>query len=220
VTKACLGAGLSLLLAGTAQAQDPRIEIGGSAGWTLSDGVTFAGVLAGDGQVYNGIEPKDSFSWSLNIGYLTSPNTEIGFLFSQQKSTLAATGSREREIGDISVNNYHGYIAYNFGEPESKIRPYIMGGLGATHYGSVPFTVGGISGETSGDSQFSGTFGLGVKMYPSEKVGLRLGARWTPTYIKSDAVGWYCDPYWGCYLAGDPQYSNQIEFDGGLLIRF
>jgi hypothetical protein len=90
VTKACLGAGLSLLLAGTAQAQDPRIEIGGSAGWTLSDGVTFAGVLAGDGQVYNGIEPKDSFSWSLNIGYLTSPNTEIGFLFSQQKSTLAA----------------------------------------------------------------------------------------------------------------------------------
>lgn len=220
VTKVCLGAALGLLLAGTAQAQDTRFEIGGTAGFTSSDGVTFSGVLAGDGNVYNGIEPKDSFSWSLNIGYFTTPNVEVGFLFDQQKSTLAVTGTQEREINDISVSNYHGYVAYNFGEPDAKIRPYIMGGLGATHYGSVPFTVGAVSGETDGSSQFSGTLGLGLKLYPSERVGVRLGARWTPTYIKSDAVGWYCDPYWGCYLAGDPQYSNQFEFAGGLLVRF
>ena len=218
--RACWGVALSLLVAGAAQAQDYRIEIGGTAGFTSSDGVTFTGVRAGDGNVYNGIEPKDSFSWGLNIGYLTTPNVEVGFMFDQQMSTLAVSGTVEREINDITVSNYHGYVAYNFGEPEARIRPYILGGLGATHYGSVPFTVGGVSGETSGDSQFSGTIGAGVKLYPSDKVGVRLGARWTPTYIKSDAVGWYCDPYWGCYLAGDPQYSNQFEFAGGLVFRF
>src|SRR5262245_59578636 len=67
-TKACMGAALGLLLAGSAQAQDHRFEIGGTAGFSSSDGVTFSGVLAGDGNLYNGIEPKDSFSWSVNIG--------------------------------------------------------------------------------------------------------------------------------------------------------
>ena len=54
-TKACLGAAMSLLLAGTAQAQDHRFEIGGSVGYTISDGVTFAGVLAGLGLNRGGV---------------------------------------------------------------------------------------------------------------------------------------------------------------------
>ena len=27
-------------------------------------------------------------------------------------------------------------------------------------------------------------------------------------------------PVWGCYLVGDPQYSNQWTFNGGVLVRF
>jgi len=44
--------------------------------------------------------------------------------------------------------------------------------------------------------------------------------RWTPTYIKSDAAGWWCDPYWGCYLVGNAQYSNQFDINGGVTFRF
>jgi hypothetical protein len=47
-----------------------------------------------------------------------------------------------------------------------------------------------------------------------------LEGRWTPTYIKSDAEGWWCDPYWGCYVVGDAQYSNQFELSGGIVLRF
>jgi len=39
--------------------------------------------------------------------------------------------------------------------------------------------------------------------------------QWTPTYLKSDAVGWWCDPRWACEVVGDSQYSNQLEFVGG-----
>jgi hypothetical protein len=95
-----------------------------------------------------------------------------------------------------------------------------MGGAGATHYGKVPFSVGNFAGETGGETQFSTTWGLGVKLYPGPKVGINLLARWTPTYIKSDAEGWWCDPYWGCYVVGDSQYSNQFEFSGGIVFRF
>ncbi len=141
-------ASVGLLAAAPAQAQDPRIEIGASAGWTLSDGVTFDGVIAGDGNVYNSIEPKDSFSYNLQVGFFVNPHMEIGFLFDQQKTTLVVGGTQEREIGDMSVNNYHGFFAYHFGDPDAKARPYFLGGAGATSYGKVPFDVGNFAGET------------------------------------------------------------------------
>jgi hypothetical protein len=57
-------------------------------------------------------------------------------------------------------------------------------------------------------------------MYPGSNVGILLEGRWTPTYIKSDSEGWWCDPYWGCYVVGNAQYSNQWEVAGGITLRF
>ncbi len=215
-----IGAIVGLAGASAARAQDSRVEIGAGAGWTFSDGVNFSGIVAGDGNVYNGIEPKDSFSYGLNIGFFVNPNVEIGFLFSQQKSKLEVIGTAAREIGDQSVDNYHGYLAYNFGESDAPARPYLLLGLGATRYGGVSFDVAGVTRETESSSRFSGTLGAGFKLNASPNFGLRLGTRWTPTYIKSDAAGWWCDPYWGCYVVGDAQYSNQFELSGGILLRF
>ena len=71
-----------------------------------------------------------------------------------------------------------------------------------------------------GTSRFSSTWAGGVKVNATERIGLRFEARWTPTYIKSDATGWWCDPFWGCYVVGNAQYSNQFELSGGLNFRF
>ncbi len=221
ISRAAVLASFMALAASAAWAKDPRAEIGAMAGWTLSDGVTGNGILAGDGNLYNSIEPKDSFSYALDLGIFVNENLEIGGLFSQQKSKMIIGGTSEVDLGDWSVDNYHGIITYNFGDGDSRSRPYIFGGAGVTHYGSIGFT--GITGqarEIGGQTQFSTTWGLGVKLYPGHGVGLKLGARWTPTYIKSDAAGWWCDPYWGCYVVGNAQYSNQFEFAGGLSIRF
>lgn len=209
------------LMASGAWAQDPRVEIGAVVNWTLSDGVTGDAVRGGDGNLYNSIEPKDSVSYGLDLGFFVNDNIEIGGLFSRQKSNLIVGGALERDLGSWSVDNYHGYIAFNSGDAQSKARFYVLGGLGATRYGSVNFTTAtGTSRTTGGNSQFSTTWGAGVKVYPGKNVGLKLGMRWTPTYIKSDATGWWCDPYWGCYVTGDAQYSNQFEFGGGITLRF
>jgi len=203
-----------------AWAQDHRIEVGANFGYTVSDGVSFQGVRARDGNLYDGIEPKDGGSWGLQLGFHVNENAEVGFLFDKQSSSLDVVGTTTRAIGDMSLENYHGYFAYNFGETDARFRPYLLLGLGATHYGSVPFTVGSTSGETEGNYQFSSTLGAGVKIFPSPRVGVKLGVRWVPTYIKSDSTGWWCDPYWGCYVTSDPQFSNQFQFAGGLSFRF
>jgi hypothetical protein len=209
------------LAAPSAQAQDHRWEIGAVAGYNVSDGVSGQAVRAGDGNLYNNIAPKDSFSYSLDLGYHFTESIRVGALFSQQKSNMVLGGGVQRELGSWNVNNYHGFVEYNTGGADAKTRIYFLGGLGATQYGTVNFTAAnGQARSTGGESQFSTTWGAGVKLYPGKNAGIRLGMRWTPTYIKSDAAGWWCDPYWGCYVVGNAQYSNQFEFSGGLTLRF
>jgi opacity protein-like surface antigen len=220
IRKAIVTVGLAAIAAG-AWAQEPRVEISVTAGWMLNEGVSGEAVEAEDGNIYNRIDPKNSPAWGAQIGFLATENAEIGFLFNQQPTSLEVSGNNTREIGDLNVYNYHVYGAYNFGFGDAPVRPYLMGGAGFTQYGTLNFTpIGGGEREIKGGTKFSTTWGLGVKIIPTANFGLRAGLRWTPTYIKSDAAGWWCDPWWGCYVVGNSQYSNQFDFSGGVLLRF
>lgn len=197
-----------------------RVEVSAIFGWTLSDGVSGDPVLAPDGNVYDTVDVKDSFSWGFAVGANATENVEVGFLYGQQLSTMALDGTRARDVGDLTINTYHPYFAYNLGAPDARTRPYFLFGLGATNYGRVSFTTAnGQTGETDSETQFSTTWGVGVKVFPSPNVGVRFGMQWTPTYIKTDAEGWWCG-YYGCYVVGDPQYSHQFQFNGGIAFRF
>ncbi len=197
-----------------------RAELGITLGWTFADGVSGDTRII-QGNAYDRIDPKDSFGWGFDVGAFVGPNAQVGFIFSNQPSTLEISGTTTTEIGDMSINTYHGYFAYNFGDADSPIRPYLMGGFGATSYGSVDFTtLAGATGTLDSVTKFSSTWGAGVKFYPAPNVGVRFGARWTPAYIKSDAEGWWCDPFWGCYVIGDAQYANLFDLTGGVTFRF
>ena len=209
-----------LVTTGVAQAQDARVEISGTAGWTFSDGVSGdARVVPGVG-TFDRVDPTDAFSWGARLGFLMNENSEIGFLYNVQSTEMELSGTATFKIADLKIRNYHGYYAYNFGDSDATARPYFLIGLGATQYGSITGTILGMQREVDGNTKFSGTGALGVKIFPNPRFGLRLEARWTPTYIKSDAEGWWCDPYWGCYVVGNAQYANQFELSGGITLRF
>jgi opacity protein-like surface antigen len=220
---------VSLAAVATAQ-EDKRLEISGTAGWTFSDGV---GGTAEDrfGNALANIDPADAFSWNVRVGYMLNHNVEFGALVGIQSSTLdistrAPSTVGAFSLGDETIYNYHGYFAYNFGESTS-VRPYVLLGMGATHFGGVsvdtlkiPVPHDNTQRDIGGNTKFSTTWAAGVKVFPGKSLGLRLEGRWTPTYIKTDAEGWWCDPYWGCYTAGDAQYANQFELGGGIAFRF
>ena len=211
-----------MMLSAAMPAFAQKAEVGVFAGWVFSDGVTTSTnyVVPGVG-TFNRVDPKDSFGWGFDVGVMVGPNAEVGFMYTQQPTKLEAGGTTTRDIGDLSTHTYHGTYTYNFGERDSKVRPYLMGGLGGTSYGDTNYTrANGATGTISGQSRFSSTWGAGVKVYGAGKVGGRFGLRWTPTYIKSDAAGWWCDPYWGCYVVGSAQYSNQFDLNGGVTFRF
>ena len=202
-------------------AAQARVEVSGFVGWALSDGVSGNAILASDGNIYDRIDPEDSVLYGFSAGFLVTPNVEVGFLYSQQGSKLILGGTSERELGDMTVSTYHGYFAYNFGEEDAPLRPFILIGLGATTFGDVDINLPAFGNRTvSGESQFSGTIAAGAKFFFSKHVGARAAFRFTPTYIKSDAAGWWCDPFWGCYVVGSAQYANQLDFSGGITLRF
>lgn len=60
-----------------------RVEVSGLFGWTLSDGVNGDPVLAGDGNLYDTVDVKDSASWGFAVGINATDNVEIGFLYGQ-----------------------------------------------------------------------------------------------------------------------------------------
>jgi hypothetical protein len=205
---------LVLAASSAAWAQAPKVEISALFGYTFADGVSGDPVRALNGQTYDRVDPKDSMSFTLSGGVFVSPNVEVGFMWRRQPTTLQVSGTTTTDVGDMNTDGYHGFFAYNFGDAEAKVRPYVLGGLGATHYGAATYT------KTGGATATTPTRGAGVKIYPAPNVGFQAGIQWTPTYIKSDAAGWWCDPWWGCYVVGDAQYSNQFEFAGGITFRF
>jgi outer membrane protein W len=212
---------LVLAVTSAAWAQPAKAEITALIGYTLADGVSGDPFKAGNGQTYDRVDPKDSMMYGLGVGFFVTPSAELGFLWRRQPTTIQVSGTTTTDVGDTNIDGYHGYGAYYFGDPEGKVHPYVLFGLGMTHYGGFSFTT--TSGQTSNvnsKSQFSTTWGAGVKVNASPKVGVKFGMQWTPTYIKSDAEGWWCDPWWGCYVVGSAQYSNQFEFNAGIVFRF
>jgi hypothetical protein len=197
-----------------------RVEVSGFVGWSIADGVDGDALIAGNGQIYDTVEPDDSAVYGFTVGVLVGEGAEVGFRWAQQPTTLVISGTSDLELGDLSVNSYHGYFAYNFGETDAPMRPFVLLGLGATNYGSVSINTGLRDFTTGGETQFSTTWGAGVKIFPAPKFGVRLAVEWTPTYIKTDSAGWWCDPYWGCYLVGNAQYSSSFQFNGGVTVRF
>jgi len=198
-----------------------RFEVSFNAGYTTSEGVHFDPRLIA-GVLYDEVDVKDGGSFSLTAGFYASPNALIEFMYARQSSEFTARGAAtELSVSDINIDNYHVNFVYNWGESDAKLRPYAFVGLGATNYspsGSVK--IPGVQGELNGNSQFSTTWGAGVKYYVAPSVGLKAGVRWTPTYIKSDPAGYWCDPFYGCWLLSDPDYSHQFEFSGGITFRF
>ena len=76
--KALLAVTLVAVSGSLAVAQDHRVELSGTAGWTFSDGVSGGPVVVPDAGSYNRVDPKDAFSWGLRLGFLVSENVEVG----------------------------------------------------------------------------------------------------------------------------------------------
>jgi outer membrane protein W len=210
-------------------AQDEKVEVGGSVGYTATSGFTIDPVLIGNTTI-NKIGVDSGFAFNIQGDYLFGENSAFGFMFARQKSALSYRGatlggtSGTTKVADLDVWNYQFPFTYNFLDSDAKVRPFLFVGLGWTQFspGTVNPSVGRPGAGTRDlqtQNQFSMSLGGGVKFFVTPKFGFKGTARWTPTYITSQADGYWCNFYY-CAVVGDLKYVNQGEFTGGAFVRF
>ncbi len=211
---------LMFALSPLARAQDYKMELIPFFGYTLSNGIDFAAADIGSGVFVDRITPVSGFTWGFEADLLASEIFAIGFQYSNQSSKLELreVGGQKTEITDLNVRNYHAMFTLNLGDEDATTRPFIFLGLGATQYSPDDIMGNSVDSET----KFSTSWGGGVKWYGTEHIGVRMGIRWTPTYISSNPAGYWCSPFWpgGCWLVSEANYSHQFEFNTGLILRF
>lgn len=183
------------------------IEITPFAGYRLG------GAFDVEGFDYANFDFKDGFTYGVSLGFSFHENFQVEAMWSREDSTLRGRviGAPRQELFDIFVDQYHLNFLYVYGDSSMRMRPFFLAGLGVTYFNPKP--------DIAGETRFSFAFGGGIKLYMSERFGLRLQGKWLPTYINNKSDVFY-DYWYGYFVVPIAQYMNQWEFTGGIIIRF
>jgi len=152
------------------------LEITPYAGYAIGGSFT-------DNSTGASLDVKEGGSFGLVLGLPDTPETQYELFYGVQRTKVTGGGTFGGEtLFDLDIHYLHLGGTYLFtGE---KVRPFISGGLGATHF--VP-SGSGMNAKTF----FSLSLGGGVKIPISGHVGLRLEGRGFMT-ILPDSTEIFC----------------------------
>ena len=108
---------------------------------------------------------------------------------------------------DMIVEHWQGGGLQEF--ESGRARPFLAGSVGLTRY------------ATGGDNEirFSLSASGGVKLFPTEHLGLRLTAQSFTTFVDADTNVFACSPGL-CFVGFHAALVWQMEFTAGLIVRF
>lgn len=186
-----------ILLPALTGAQEAGVEITPFAGYRF--GGTFE--TTDESAEY---EMEDSSSFGLILNFRHKNNTQWELFYSQQRSE--ATFSQMSAIDQlVDVDIHVLQVGGTYVGDGDMMRPYVAMTLGGTHIRTS-------SVESADDTFFSGSIGLGMKLMPRSRVGIRLEARAYGTLLSSD-TSLFCQ-------TGPDQNVCAVQVDGNLLAQF
>ncbi|UXP33441.1 porin family protein [Reichenbachiella agarivorans] len=187
---------------------------------TMAQAIEFSGyggyMLSGRAQYYRGeVDVENSGIWGLTLGYDMGNGTQVQFLYTNS-SADSETVDYDAILYPyhnlrLKMENFHLGVEKSLGGDE-LIRPYGVIGMGLTSYAPQ---------EQGYDTRifFSMGLGAGVKIFPTERIGLKMQARMFMPLL-FDGVGIYCSSGSGC--GGGSSFAVPIlhgEFSGGVVFR-
>ena len=153
------------------------------------------------------LDIRGGFTWGLQAGHLFTPRWGAELLWMQQGSALRLeTEAGAANVFTMTIQQLQGYVLYHFANRDSKLRPFVFGGLGATFFSAT---------ELESETKLSYGLGGGVKYFPWNAIGARASFRYTPTMLNDDETVAFCDPFGFCQGS-----LQQIEFAVGAVVRF
>jgi opacity protein-like surface antigen len=175
-------------------------EVAGFGGYTTSGG------LEHDTRTLDDLKLAGSFTWGASAGLFFSPRLDVEASWARVGSGVElSTAQASQEMFDVTIDQLQGSLVYQFGGAQSRIRPFLTVGAGAALFSAT---------DLQSETKLSFGVGGGLKWLPSKRLGGRLQAKYTPSYL-NDAGSDFCDPFGFCQ-----DWLHQFELTGGVVVRF
>ena len=201
--------GWVFIVAATASAQN--VELTGFVGAQTNGGLDLST------SAFQRIDVGNGVSYGLSAGYLLGEHGSIEFLWNYNNAgTMAAPrgGGVSRTLFTLDTNQYFANFLFHSAPREQKLRPFVLAALGATSLHAA-------SATDSSITRFAFALGAGAKYNFNRRFGIRIQAKWSPTYLTTTSTGFWCDPVWGgCWSVGDNHFLNEFDAAAGLTLRF
>jgi hypothetical protein len=155
----------------------------------------------------------NSMSWGVAVDIDIHPEAQLELLYNRQDSYLeflTYPGGIQEWKGDLAVEYYQ--IGGLYRRPVDQAEPFFLMSLGATRFAPK-------DNQYSDEWKFSVIFGLGAKVWVSDRVGLRFQGRVLMPMLWSSA-GFWCGTG-GCGVGyGGGSAMLQGDLGIGLAFRF
>lgn len=187
-----------LLLAAPASAQ--RFEAAGLFGYTTAGGLE---PVAREIESY---EIGGGFTWQGQFDYFFTPHLGIEASWAQREGPLTlSTSSGTGELFEIDMGQLLGSVVYQWGEEAAKVRPFVLGGLGATFFQAE---------DIPSETKLAWSVGGGAKFAFHRKLGVKVQAKYNPTLLNDESSD-FCDPFGFCASS-----VGSFELLSGVVFRF
>jgi hypothetical protein len=189
-----------------------EILVYGGYRWTWSRRISW-GINSGD------LDLKNTGFWGIAVDFNLHPAAQLEILYDHQETDWTfKQGGITRTLGPTTVQYLQ--IGAVKGIQQGKVKPFGSMSLGATRYGLSGEYTDPIDDSTITVSEdawkFSVIFGLGVKFYASERIGIRAQARLPYTFMNT-GLGVGCG-FGGCGATIGGTGIAQFDLSAGLFV--
>lgn len=141
------------------------------------------------------------------------------FMWNRQPTSLTAHSPIDGTysfLSNMNLDMYQFDVLYQIPHSLWKFKPFVVGGLGFSHFGVPPVNGQEVLGF---GNRFSYNLGGGLKYFFNQHWGMRVEARWSPSHTTQGETV-YCDPFFGCAPAAIANKAEQGQANIGLIFRF
>lgn len=189
-------------LAAPAVAAAQAVEITPFVGW----------MFGGEVRVVDGsLRLQDDVSYGIALDYELNRQVEVGASYTRQDTKLELDEwlVGKRPIYEASVNYWHVGTQYQF-DPTATVRPFLGVTVGLTYYG-LGTRLDDDAPALDSETRFSAGLGGGVKIFPSERIGIRLAGQLLSTFLSSGAGFWCGTGGCGVGLSGWGVWQGHVS---------
>lgn len=133
---------------------------------------------------------EDALTLGARAAYFLQPNLGVEVLwFYQGTSVNLSSGGNSAALLDVTTNHLFGNLVYQFGDSNSRWRPFLFGGAGAALY---------VADGLESEGKFTWDVGGGVKWWMRDSFGFEGRAALAPTRMGGSGNDEFCGPFTFC----------------------